>query len=178
VNVDINKKPQEIDVDRNSISQDITYLGTGPMILYKTEKTDQGTSRIVVATVPLPPKVKGVLYLVTYAKGTYRFKPIPFSAEDVPPNHVKILNLCPEPLAIKFASSQAVVPAQGEVAMDISTAGKSLEIKIARQRGESWRKELSMVKQSPKESEKWLFILLPDSPSFYRVRMLPMGPMP
>ena len=106
-----------LNVATHGYTDSLTYLGEGPLELYTETKTEKGTERKIVASIPLPPSLKGVLYIITYSEGLYHFLPMPYSGDGMPAKQAKVINLCPESLAIKIAASQALVPARGEVVL-------------------------------------------------------------
>jgi hypothetical protein len=177
-NLDLLKTPARIEIEPSSSTNSMTYFGDGPLVLYNTVNTENGTTRKVVATVPLPPNQKGVLFFVTYIQGKYNFKPLPYSSDGVPSNHVKVINFCPVPLALQFESSQALIPANGEILMNVKDSKNVIRIKVARQMGDFWVTDISVMVPGIKEDERLLFLLLPDSPALNRVILLPMGELP
>ena len=176
--LDNNKNREAIEVSPRSFSEAFTYYGEGPLVLYKEAKSDKGMVRKVVATVPLPPAQKGVLYILTYTAEGFQFLPIPYSSDGVPAKHVKVINLCPEPLAIKVAGSPALVPARGESILDGSEATLVLPIKVARQVGAEWQVLIETAVPGIKNEERLLYLFVPDSPAFHTVLMVQLGAMP
>jgi hypothetical protein len=167
-----------LNVATHGYTEPMTYLGEGPLELYKETKNEKGTERKIVATIPLPPGLKGVLYIMTFSEGVYHFLPLPYSGDGMPTKQAKLINLCPESLAVKVGASQALVPARGEALLDATIAGLVLPITVARQVEGGWQMQVETTVPNLGAEDRPLFLLVPDSPAFNRVQLMQMGAMP
>jgi hypothetical protein len=107
-----------LNVATHGYTESMRYLGEGPLEVYKETKTEKGTERKIVATIPLPPGLKGVLYIMTFSEGVYHFLPLPYTGDGMRAKQAKVINLCPEALAVKVAEGNAMVAARGEAVLD------------------------------------------------------------
>ena len=167
-----------LNVATHGYTDAMKYFGEGPLELYTETKTEKGTERKVVATIPLPPSLKGVLYIITYSEGLYHFLPLPYSGDGMPAKQAKVINLCPESLAVKIAAAQTLVAAHGEAVLNAAIAGLVLPITVARQVEGGWQMQVETTVPNLGAEDRPLFLLVPDSPAFNRVQLMQMGAMP
>jgi hypothetical protein len=175
------KSAREIRLAPESLSPIYDYDGPMPMVLYREVKVEGRSERQTLAELTCPPDWPGVLFMVfpepQSAGFPFHFTPVEYGADHIPDNSMRLLNLCPVPLAIKLSGEGKVVPPHEQADFPINPDAAMLPFVLARSLGESWKVVISSPRPKP-ESSRMLMLAFPDYPDFKTVRILQLGNLP
>lgn len=175
------KETVALELHANAFSELINYAGTPPVRLFREHRTETGVEREDLGELSFPPTWKGVLFIVTHNPGNtqlpFRFYPIEYWAPAVPDEHLRILNLCPYPLAAKIGANQAAVGARSTQDVALPAGRPDISLRLVAQRENQWERILSTGIVRP-EQNKFLLLVFPQPNGATRVHILTDLPQP
>lgn len=170
-----------LELHANAFSEPIDYTGSPLIRLFRERRTETGMEREDLAQLQFPAEWKGALFIVTRDPANallpFRFYPIEYWGPSVPDEHVRILNLCPYPLAAKVGAIQAAVNAGATSDVALPTGRPDIPLRLAARRQEQWERILSTGVLRP-EQNKLLLLTFPQPNGAARVLVLRDLPAP
>jgi hypothetical protein len=165
----------------NAFSRPLDYTGPLPIELFREQRTEAGVKREPLGELTCPDSWKGVLFIVTRNPSNavlpFRFYPIEDWAPSLPDDHVRIMNLCPFPLAAKTGGTPVAVAAQSTVDVGLSAGGTDIPLGLALQRAGRWERILSTSILRP-EQNKLQLLVFPNVDGAIRVVVIKDLPAP
>lgn len=175
------KETVAFELHANAFSDRIDYTGEPPVRLFRERRTEAGVEREDLGQLSFPPEWKGVLFIVTRDQANallpFRFYPIEYWAPSVPDEHLRILNLCPYPLAAKIGANQAAVGARSTADVTLPAGRPDIPLRLAVHRQDQWERILSTGIVRP-EQNKLLLLVFPQPNGAARVQILTDLPKP
>ncbi|CAM3048421.1 hypothetical protein [Rariglobus hedericola] len=174
------KENVSVQLTANAFSRPLDYTGPLPIELFREQRTEAGVKREPLGELKCPDSWKGVLFIVTRNPANavlpFRFYPIEDWAPSLPDEHVRIMNLCPYPLAAKTGTSPVAIAAQSTVDVTLSV-GSDIALGLAVQRGGRWERILSTSILRP-DQNKLQLLVFPNSDGAIRVVVIKDLPEP
>lgn len=175
------KETVALELHANAFSDLIDYAGAPPIRLFRERRTEAGVEREDLGQLSFPPEWRGVLFIVTRdptnAALPFHFYPIEYWAPSVPVEHLRILNLCPYPLAAKIGANQAAVAARATADVALPAGRPDIPMRLAVHRQDRWERILSTGIVRP-EQNKLLLLVFPQPSGAARVHILSDLPQP
>lgn len=157
------RKNLPFQLSANAFSDTFDYTGPVPVALFREKRTETGVERETLGQLDFPAEWKGVLLLVSRDPSNpllpFRFFPVEYWAPSVPDQHVRILNLCPYPLAAKIGDNQAAVGAKETLDLALPTERPDVPLRLAVQRADRWERILSTAIARPAQNKLLLLVL-------------------
>ncbi len=176
------REAKELRLAPNALSPVYEYDGPRPPGLFREVRRADGlVVRESLAKLDYPAAWHGVLFLVTPKPDSpgfpFHFTPVEYSGDGMPEHSLRVMNLCPAPLAIKIADSSKVIPTLDQVDFTVSPKAEALPFVVARKQEDAWQVVISSARPRP-ESLRTLLLAFPDSPEFKTVRILQVENLP
>lgn len=175
------RKTVPFQLSANAFSDTFDYTGPVPVALFREKRTETGVERENLGQLEFPAEWKGVLFLVSRAPSNpllpFRFRPVEYWAPSVPDRQVRILNLCPYPLAAKVGGNQASVGANATLDLALPAEQPDVPLRLAVQRADHWERILSTAIARPAQN-KLLLLVLPRPDGGARVIIAKDLPVP
>lgn len=165
----------------NAFSAPFDYTGPVPATLFREKRTETGVEREDLGTLAFPAEWKGALFLVTQDPSNprlpFRFFPVEYWAPSVPDGHIRIINLCPWPLAAKVGDSQSALSARETRDLVFTADRPDVPLRLAVQRTDRWDRLLSTSVLRPAQN-KLLLLVVPKPDGGARVLIVKDLPEP
>jgi hypothetical protein len=175
------RKNVPFQLSANAFSDTADYTGPVPVVLFREKRTETGVERENLGQLDFPAEWKGVLLLVSRDPANpllpFHFHPVEYWAPSVPDQHVRILNLCPYPLAAKVGANQASVGAKANIDLALPEGQPDVPLRLAVQRADRWERILSTAIARPAQN-KLLLLVLPRPDGGARVIIAKDLPVP
>lgn len=181
------KENVAVQLNANAFSRPFDYAGPLPIGLFREQRTEAGVKREPLGELKCPDAWKGVLFIVTRNPSNallpFRFYPVEDWAPSLPDEHVRIMNLCPYPLAAKAGVNPVSVAAQSTVDLGLPAESPDIPLGLAVQRAGRWERILSTSIVRP-DQNKLQLLVFPNSDGAIRVVVIkdlpgpPPGPVP
>jgi hypothetical protein len=170
-----------VQLHANAFSEAIDYTGSPLIRLFRERRTETGMEREDLGQLQFPAEWKGALFIVTRdpanARLPFRFYPIEYWGPSVPDEHLRILNLCPYPLAAKVGANQMAVNAGASADVALPPDRPDIPLRLAARRQDQWERILSTGILRP-EQNKLLVLTFPQPDGVARVLVLRDLPEP
>lgn len=174
------KENVAVQLTANAFSRPLDYTGPLPVELFREQRTEAGVKREPLGELKCPDHWKGVLFIVTRNPANallpFRFYPIEDWAPSLPDAHVRILNLCPYPLAAKTGTLPVAIAAQSTVDVGLPL-GSDIPLGLAVQRAGRWERILSTSILRP-DQNKLQLLVFPNADGAIRVVVIKDLPEP
>lgn len=175
------KENVEVQLVANAFSRPLDYAGPLPIELFREQRTETGVKREPLGELKCPDAWKGVLFIVTRNPSNpllpFRFYPIEDWAPSLPDDHVRIMNLCPYPLAAKTGGAPVSVAAQSTVDVGLGAGSPDIPLGLAVQRAGRWERILSTSILRP-DQNKLQLLVFPNADGAIRVVVVKDLPQP
>lgn len=175
------KETVPVQLTANAFSRPLDYTGPLPIELFREQRTETGVKREPLGELKCPDAWKGVLFIVTRNPSNpllpFRFYPIEDWAPSLPDDHVRIMNLCPYPLAAKTGATPVSVAAQSTVDVALSAGSPDIPLGLAVQRAGRWERILSTSILRP-DQNKLQLLVFPNVDGAIRVVVITELPAP
>jgi hypothetical protein len=175
------KQNVAVQLTANAFSRPIDYSGPLPIELFREQRSEAGVKREPLGELKCPDSWKGVIFIVTRNPANallpFRFYPIEDWAPSLPDEHIRIMNLCPYPLAAKAGVNPVAVAAQSTVDVGLPAESPDISLGLAVQRADRWERILSTSILRP-DQNKLQLLVFPNSDGMIRVVIIKDLPEP
>jgi hypothetical protein len=175
------KQTVSLALQPNAFSSILNYEGTPPVSLFREVRTDHGVQREDLGQLTFPAEWRGALFIVTRDTTNptlpFRFYPIEYWAPSLPDEHLRLMNLCPYPLAAKVGGNQAAVAARAVADLGLPADRPDIPLGLAVQHAERWERILSTAIMRP-EQNKLMMLVFPGPSGMTRSLVLTDLPEP
>jgi len=175
------KENVSVQLVANAFSRPLDYGGPLPIELFREQRTETGVKRETLGALECPEGWRGVVFIVTRNPANallpFRFYPVEDWAPSLPDAHVRIINLCPYPLAAKMGGAPAAVGAQATVDLDLPSGSPDIPLRLVVQRAGRWERILSTSIMRP-DQNKLQLLVFPNADGAIRVVVIKDLPEP
>lgn len=109
--VKVGKDYRKVNLSAGSVSAPVEYVGESPIVLTAEVKTQEGVTRVPVATIPFSKEDETILAILSSQSNGFGVNVIPFGAKALPEGNIFLLNMSSRSVAYQIASSQGILTA-------------------------------------------------------------------
>lgn len=157
------KRNVPIQLSANAFSSTIDYTGPVPVSLFREKRTETGSVREDLGQLAFPAGWQGALFLVTQDPSNrllpFRFFPVEYWAPSVPDGYMRIINLCPWPLAAKVGGGQSAIAIGETRDLALPAERSDVSLRFAVQRADRWERLLSTAIARPPQNKLILLVV-------------------